>query len=165
MIRRAEIGDIKDLRNIIYQIDKLHAKKRPDLFKAAQKRSKQEISDLINDDKKEFVVYEKDDKIVGYVIFELQIIVNSNQVNAEERIYIHNLCVDKKFRRRGYATRLYQYVVEYARKNNCHQILLSVWEFNKSAKRFYKSLGMKPQRTIMESIVQTENVGDEYIFG
>jgi ribosomal protein S18 acetylase RimI-like enzyme len=48
---------------------------------------------------------------------------------------------------------LYEYVCDYARGLGCYNITLNVWEGNTPARRFYESMGMKVQKTGMETIL------------
>ncbi len=61
-----------------------------------------------------------------------------------------DLVVDKDFRRRGIAKRLFAFMEEEARKRGAKRLDLMVWEFNREALKFYESFGMKPQRYILE---------------
>ena len=153
MIRHAEIKDAELLRDIMFENDKLHSDGRPDLFNPAEKKSREDIISLIKSDDKEFFVYEKNETVVGYVIFEIQIILKDEHSRGEERIYIKNLCVSHESRHEGIATELFNYVTDFARNNGCYNVILCCWEFNGIARKFYEKLGMKPQRTIMEMIL------------
>lgn len=154
MIRRAEIRDVELLKPIMLEADRLHSQGRPDLFNPVIDRDSEEIISLIKGEEKEIYVYEENETVVGYVIFEIQIILKSQQLKGEERIYISNLCVDENCRHRGIATKLFNYVVDLAKNNGCYNVVLCCWDFNDGARKFYEKLGMKPQRTIMELIVE-----------
>lgn len=56
--------------------------------------------------------------------------------------YIDDIVVDKDYRHKGIGKKLYNYVLDKAKKNNIDSIELNVWAFNQSAINFYKSLGM-----------------------
>ena len=64
-------------------------------------------------------------------------------------IYNDDLCVDKKYQNKGIGQELIEYAKRFAEENNCHQILLNVWE-NNPAYEFYKKMGFREQRRILE---------------
>ena len=61
--------------------------------------------------------------------------------------------MDKTARGRHIGSALYKYVRDYARSIGCHNVTLNVWEGNDAALQFYKSMGMKVQKTGMEMIL------------
>lgn len=56
-----------------------------------------------------------------------------------------------EYRRQGIATKLFEQIKEISKDIGAKRIDLTVWQFNKSAFDFYKSLGMKEQRTVLET--------------
>ena len=57
MIRRANTNDIAQIINLLHQGDMVHFKIRPDIFKPnTTKYNEQEISEMLNDDKCDFVL-------------------------------------------------------------------------------------------------------------
>lgn len=50
-------------------------------------------------------------------------------------------------------SRLYEYVLNYALEIGCYNVTLNVWADNKSADKFYQSIGMKIQKISMEKIL------------
>ena len=66
MIRRAEIKDIDSLNRLLYQVQTLHAEKRPDIFKlGAKKYTSQELARIIADDMTPIFVYEEEGVVIG----------------------------------------------------------------------------------------------------
>ena len=51
-------------------------------------------------------------------------------------------------------TALYDHILAYARRIHCRSVTLNVWAFNESALRFYEKRGLKPQKIVMESILE-----------
>jgi len=68
-------------------------------------------------------------------------------------LYIDDLCVASTSRRKGIGRKLFDYVIEYAKSINCYNVTLNVWADNKSAVKFYQSIGMKIQKISMEKIL------------
>ena len=69
------------------------------------------------------------------------------------RMYIDDLCVDKNCRGKGIGKKLFDYVLEYAKKLGCYNLTLNVWEGNDSAMQFYKNIGLRIQKIGMEKIL------------
>ena len=67
MIRRATFRDIDRLNDLLFQVQKIHADKRPDIFKqGAKKYTVRELETIIADDRTPVFVYESDQGVQGY---------------------------------------------------------------------------------------------------
>ena len=79
---------------------------------------------------------------------------------AKERItyFIDDIVVDNNFRRKGIGKALYEYLLDIAKSDNVDSIELNVWAFNKSALKFYESLGMTVKNMKLEKILTDDNV-------
>ena len=154
MIRRALWKDIPEINNLLYQVVNVHAKLRPDFFVTGTKKyTDDELKEIISDDNRPIFVYTNEyDKAVGYAFCILQEVNGVNVCSAKE-LYIDDICVDEQYRGKHIATMLYEYVVEYGRKNHIDRITLNVWEGNDSARRFYEKMGMRPRKTMLEQIL------------
>ena len=151
MIRRAMDKDIDRLNELLYLVQKLHAEKRPDIFKlGAKKYTTQELQAIIADDDTPIFVYEDEGAVLGYVFCIYQVTRENYQLHPRKVLYIDDLCVDESCRRQGVATKLYEYVVQTAIDNGCDSVTLNVWSGNDSARRFYENMGMTPLKTTME---------------
>ena len=64
-------------------------------------------------------------------------------------LYIDDLCVDEACRRQGIAKALWDYTLDYAKKEGFDAVTLNVWAGN-SAEAFYRQMGMRTQKTVME---------------
>ena len=68
-------------------------------------------------------------------------------------LYIDDLCVDETKRGLHVGKKLYEYLLDYARKSGCYDVTLNVWEGNDSARGFYEKMGMFVKETQMEIIL------------
>lgn len=68
-------------------------------------------------------------------------------------LYIDDLCVDKDARGKHIGTSLYNYVLDYAKKNHYYETALNVWADNVEALRFYEHIGLRIQKIGMEKIL------------
>ena len=154
MIRRANITDIDRLNELLYQVQQLHAQKRPDIFKlGAKKYTTEELSAIIADDMTPIFVYEEDGVVMGYAFCIYQLTKENDQLYERKVLYIDDLCVDEPYRRRQIGKKLYEYVLDVARENGCDSVTLNVWRVNPEAEQFYRKMGMQPLKTDMETIL------------
>ena len=75
---------------------------------------------------------------------------------AKERTtyFINDIVVDKNYRRKKIARKLYDLLLEKAKLEKVNSIELNVWAFNEDAIKFYESLGMKVKNMKFEDIVR-----------
>lgn len=144
MIRNLTINDYEAVKNIISELHKIHVENRPDFYsendcpitlkeyKSLLKKEKISIAFVVNN------------KIAGICLATIK-----NRI--EKSIYIDDIFVLSEYRRQGIATKLFEQIKEISKDIGAKRIDLTVWQFNKSAFDFYKSLGMKEQRTVLET--------------
>ena len=49
--------------------------------------------------------------------------------------------------------RVFQEILRYAQQGKYYNLTLNVWNCNTSAMKFYESLGLKPQKITMETVL------------
>ena len=153
MIRKAEKRDIGRLIELLYQADEVHNGIRPDLFKGnVSKYDEAELVCILDDDSKPVFVYEEEE-VLAHAFCQISETKDHRLLQDVKTLYIDDICVDKTARGRHIGSALYEYVRDYARSIGCHNITLNVWEGNDAALQFYKSMGMKVQKTGMEMIL------------
>lgn len=153
MVRKADKGDINALIKLLYQADAVHNGIRPDLFKSnTPKYDGQELEAIISDESKPIFVYD-DGGVVGHAFCQLIEVRNHRLLQDIKTLYIDDICVDEAVRGKHIGKALFEYVRDYAKSIGCYNITLNVWEGNDSASAFYKSMGMKVQKTGMETIL------------
>lgn len=152
-IRNAENQDIPQIENLLYQVHKVHADKRPDLFIPGMKKyTADELKEIIADDKRPIYVAEEDNTILGYAfcVLHQQTAPSMTKINT---LYIDDLCVDENTRGKHVGSQLYQYVLSAAREMECYNVTLNVWECNPAARKFYEKCGLSVLKTGMEQIL------------
>ncbi len=153
-IRYAQEKDIPRLNDLLAQVDLVHHKGRPDLFKIGNKYTDEELSVLLEDEKRPILVaVDGEDAVQGYCFCIFQQHVNDNVLTDVKTLYIDDLCVDETQRGKHIGKLLYAAAVELARKSGCYNLTLNVWSCNESAMRFYESCGLLPQKVGMELIL------------
>ena len=153
MIRRAQEQDIDRVLELLGQVNMVHHIIRPDLFNIGTKYTRGELAELFADDRRPVFVLEEDGEIPGY-IFTWFIDHSGDNIQTPIReLYIDDLCVDEKSRGQHVATRLFEYVKEFAAQQGCHNVTLHVWEGNDTAMAFYRAMGMKTQKMKLECVL------------
>ena len=155
MIRKATLSDLNGIKALLYQVHAVHAKGRPDIFKSGGiKYTEKDIEGIIsNENTPIFVLTDEENAVLGYCFCEIRETAEDTSVKRRKTLYIDDLCVDENARGQHIGTKIYEYVVLYAKSIACNSITLNVWEFNESAKIFYEKRGMKPLKTVMEQIL------------
>ena len=155
MIRRAMEKDIPDVLRLLVQVCMVHHNGRPDLFKGpATKYTAEQLKEIFRDDRRPvFVLTNEDDKVLGYAFCVYQEHFGDNILTDIRTLYIDDLCVDEDCRGQHIGKQLYEYVLDYARKNGFYNVTLNVWNCNESAMKFYQKCGLVPQKVGMEKIL------------
>ena len=155
-IRRAQEKDMKDLDRLLFQVNMVHHKGRPDLFKAGQRKyTDDQLLEIIQDDRRPvFVAENEEGNVVGYAFCIFQQRLNDNILTDIKSLYIDDLCVYEACRGQHVGSALYEYVKDFAREQGCYNLTLNVWALNEGARRFYEKCGLRPQKIGMETILR-----------
>lgn len=154
IIRKAKLTDIDRLSELLYEVHKLHARHRPDVFKKRkQKYTKKDLESVLTNELTPVWVAEEKKQVVGYLFGIYEEIKDHKSMTDRKTLYIDDLCVDKDFRKQGIGRQLYNYAKMVARTNGCYDITLNVWNLNPGAIAFYEKLGMQPMKVYMEEIL------------
>ena len=154
-IRLAQPKDIPALLGLLEQILSVHHQARPDIFKGSGgKYSKEELKQLMAQDQTPIFVYENaDGQILGHLFITIKE-VSDNPVLHPIKTSSSRICVSIKQRvDKKIGDQLYQFALRYAKEIGCYNLTLNVWNDNERALRFYQRQGMKPQETVMETIL------------
>lgn len=153
-IRIAEEKDIPYLNKLLYQVHKVHSDVRPDIFKAGSKKyTDKDLKEILSNSKRPVFVAEKDNAVVGYAFCIFKEVLNDQSLADIKTLYIDDLCVDEKMRGCHIGTKLYEFVLSYAKENGFYNVTLNVWADNIEAVKFYEAIGLKIQKIGMEKIL------------
>ncbi len=155
LIRRAKVTDMKGINHLLEQVLMVHHNGRPDLFKAgAKKYTDEELRVIIQDDKRPvFVAVDEAQRVLGYAFCVFQQYLNNNILTDIKTLYIDDLFVDEGLRGQHIGRSLYEYVLKFAKEQECYNVTLNVWACNESAMKFYQRCGLIPQKVGMETIL------------
>ena len=155
IIRRAKESDLEGLNRLLLQVCMVHHAGRPDLFRAGGKKyTDEELISIIHDESTPiFVAVDEKHTMLGYAFCIIERYVGHNIFIDRTSLYIDDLCVDETMRGQHIGQSLYETVLAFARAQGCYHVTLNVWSCNEPAMRFYEAMGMKPQKTYMETIL------------
>ena len=152
-IRKAAIADIPRIIDLLHQVNMVHHRLRPDLFKPnTTKYSEHELKTMLSDTTKRIFVY-NDGEVLGYAFCQISEVKDDRLLCDRKTLYIDDICVDETARGRHIGKDLFEFVKRYAQSISCHNITLNVWAGNNAAMHFYQSVGMQPQKTGMEILL------------
>ena len=154
IIRKAEPRDLEAVNDLLQQVLSVHHKGRPDLFnEIGKKYTDAELLSIFDDPDTPVFVFDREGAVLGYAFCAIQH-QGSGSLKETTTLYIDDICVNEKVRGQHVGKALFEYVKAYAAERGCHNITLHVWECNPRARAFYEALGLKPQYTSMELILQ-----------
>ena len=154
MIRFAKEKDIPKILDLLRQVDLIHHNGRPDIFKIGQKYNAEEIKELLADKSRPILVSVDDkDGVQGYCFCIFEEVRDNSVLCDRKTLYIDDLCVDETLRGKKIGRELYTAALAFAKESGCYNVTLNVWSCNPSAMKFYEAMGMKPQKTYMETIL------------
>ena len=154
-VRRAEARDIPAILDLLVQVDMVHHRGRPDLFKGpTTKYSAEELKAIFsNGETPVFVCTDENDKVVGHGFCVMEQ-YGGQLMTERSTLYIDDICVDENTRGQGVGRALYDHILDYAREAGCYNVTLNVWSCNPGAMAFYEKLGMAPYKIGMETILK-----------
>ena len=151
-IRKAKERDIAGINALLYQVHRIHAEGRPDIFRLGNKKyNDDELRAIIADDNAPiFVAVDDAENVLGYAFCIYQEVKDNASLCDRKTVYIDDLCVDATLRGQHIGTALYEHVLATSKQAGCQAVTLNVWCLNEGAMRFYEKLGMKPLKVVME---------------
>ena len=155
IIREAKSNDENMLFHMQKEIAELHKNARKDLFidSFESKYTLNELKERISKTDNGIFVPVINSKVCGYIFCDILTHEKEKQFKKKNTLYIDDLFVEREFRHSGIAKALMDRAVIYGKEHDCYDMLLNVWEFNKSAVELYKNYGMTTRTRHMEKIL------------
>lgn len=151
-VRPATPDDIPAIEALLLQVDMVHHRGRPDLFRGpAVKYDPPALAALLAAPGSYIFVCESDGAVVGHAFCELQTEAGNAVLHPVRTLYIDDICVDERHRRQGIGKRLYEAALSCAAALSCYHVTLNVWACNPGAEAFYRALGMGTMKTTLEA--------------
>lgn len=151
-IRNAVMADQEKIIPLQKEIADLHHEGRPDLFRTEGRYFTEEdfAERLRNPDHTVLIAENESGEAVGYAFAWVIRYRGHSTYKDFDSYYIDDICVLKTYRRKGIGRRLFEECRAIAQANNCRNIDLGVWSFNREAIAFYESCGMAERIRRME---------------
>lgn len=148
LIHLAKANDYDAVEAIMKQVQQMHIEWRPDLYRMGEVVLPYEMYlDAVKSGT--FIVAEADEKIVGFLFYQLVHIENDNQVSRDV-LFIDSMGVDVAFRGKGIGHQLLAYVKHIKQEKNIDKIELQVNARNVCAREMYEKCGFRDKAVIME---------------
>lgn len=156
-IRFAKPEDVAGILALLRQVGRVHHEGRPDIFrKDAQKYGASQVLAMLNSGKTPIFVAVEESKVLGYGFCMFQEHKQDSVIADHTSLYIDDLCVDENHRGQGIGKAIYNEILRYAKMREVYNVTLNVWCCNPGAMKFYESLGLKPQKIGMETIINAD---------
>lgn len=153
MVRFARKEDYEAINALRAPVCALHSNGYPALFKPVFAKDHQErVLKMMEDPEQDVLVAEENGQLLGFAMVEYIKREETNSMYAVHEAHIVEIGVDETFQGKGIGTALIQAVKDAAKVRGCRSVQLDVWEFNKSALRFYEKLGFVTLRRKMEQV-------------
>ena len=157
-IRFATAKDVQGILSLLKQVGQVHYQGRPDIFRTnAQKYGASQVLAMLDAPKTPIFVAVEEEKVLGYGFCIIKEYDHDPVIADHTELYIDDLCVDETCRGKGIGKALYNAILKYAKLRKCYNVTLNVWSCNDSAMKFYESLGLKPQKVGLETILEETN--------
>jgi len=154
-IRFAEPKDVTGILKLLKQVGMVHHLGRPDIFRTnAQKYGASQVLAMLDNAKTPIFVAVEEEKVLGYGFCILKEHDRDPVIADHRELYIDDLCVDEACRGQHIGKAIYQEILRYAKMRGCYNVTLNVWACNEGAMKFYESLGLKPQKIGLETILE-----------
>ncbi|WP_123040548.1 GNAT family N-acetyltransferase [Cohnella candidum] len=93
-----------------------------------------------------FYIIKDEDQYLGYAWIELREYTENVFMRAYKSIFVHQLCISKRYQSRGLGSLLINKIDQIAKENGINKIELDFWADNKIAEQFYLKNGFKDYR-------------------
>lgn len=150
-VRFAEEKDLARVNELRRQVNEVHVKGKPDVFKPGfGPQLRDYINVIFSDESQKIVVAERDGVIRGFAVL--------HHINKPENLFMYErdfldideFGVDENARRQGVAMEMIAFIRDYAKAQGFKRLELNMWEFNRGALTFYEAAGFSTYRRYME---------------
>lgn len=151
MIRFGKLEDLEQVNIIRREVNDLHIKGEPKIFKQGFPKQMQDyVKEFVDSDKKYLIVSENVGEIDGFLMAES--VVKPETVYRYELKFleIKELGVLTKFQKNDIGKKLLDKAKEIAKNVGENNIILNMWTFNENALSFYEKYGFKTYRNYMK---------------
>ena len=149
-IRNAEMKDYEAVTKIMNQVQEMHVKWRPDIYKINKKMiSEDKFAEILEDGT--FFVAETEGIVVGIMGIAFRHIENPSHVTRNV-IFIDSMAVDEKYRGMGIGHLIFEKAKQIKEERHYDAVELQVNAKNKAAHEMYVKCGFQEKSINMELI-------------
>jgi ribosomal protein S18 acetylase RimI-like enzyme len=143
-VRRARHDDWPAARDLLREVDDLHAALAPEYFRSAP-RGESEWVRLLDEDHCAVFVAEPPDTAgaVGVLVARIYDTPDNPGMVPRRRLHIETVVVSCNHRRRGVGRRLMEEAAAWGRVHAAVEVVLTTWVGNDAAEAFYRRLGYR----------------------
>jgi diamine N-acetyltransferase len=146
----AETIDVPKLLEIKKQSHTCFVRCRPDIYKDSEILYTEDfLMDFFQNERKYIIIARIQGDIVGFAFVEKINVILPMMVNREY-VYVHDMAVLEGFRHQGIATKLLEYIENYALNVGATKIELAVHLFSDNAISLYQKSGFSARTIRME---------------
>lgn len=151
-IREMKLDDYNEIDRLMSQVHQIHVDGRPDLYVDVDHVYSYDLfKEMVKNQDMITILAENNKEEKPHVCGICIVSMRSKTCMVKRRTaYMEDLCVDETYQKLGIGKKLYLYAKEKAKEMGAERLDLMVWGFNEKALDFYKHMGMKIQRYIME---------------
>lgn len=143
LTRMANKDDIEQIVQLSLLVQSIHSDQHPEIFKKAVNTN--ELSDfymtLIGDKDHYILVTELGETISGYCWAQFIHKIESPITHSISKLYIHQICVDERYRSLGLGKVLVREIRNLAASLSVDHVGVDSWSFNSRAIDFFRSQG------------------------
>jgi len=143
-VRRARRDDWPAVRELLREVDDLHATLAPDYFRSAS-RSDGEWTRLMEENHGAVFVAEPptEDGAIAVLMARIYDTPDDPMMVQRRRLHIETVAVSGKHRRQGIGRRLMDEAMSWGRGHGAVEVVLTTWVGNEEAEAFYRRLGYR----------------------
>ena len=142
-VRRAAVDDVREIIRLTREVQDVHVDGRPDLFKPGGVETPAQIAARLGSPDHHYWVATLGPDVVGYAIARVADEPDSPWRYAAPTLILDQMGVDARHRSSGVGARLWNAVRDAAVAHGADRVVLNVWSFNASARRFYERIGFR----------------------
>ena len=142
-VRKATVDDAELVARLGAGIQRMHHEERPDWFKPADESNAIEMYRELLGDQTVTIYLAEGEEALGFVVMKVHQRQESPLGFAQTILEVSQIGVALSARRRGVGHELMNAVRERAEQVSARRIILTTWEFNVDAHRFFESEGLE----------------------
>jgi ribosomal-protein-alanine acetyltransferase len=142
IIRRAQKNDTDKVLDLLLQVEGVHQKGRPDLFREhGVKFTAPELHEIFADDTRPVFVAEVDGRVAGYVFCIITETKDSTMLFDMKTVHLEDVCIDETCRGEGIGGALMERFLLKSESLLCDTLFLEVRADNAPAISLYRRYG------------------------